>query len=915
MADDILFESIGKKAWDLGIEKPTLPSFITDNLKLDMFEWNKKAILNFLTYQEVRAFENDTSPTHLMFNMATGSGKTLLMAATILYYYQKGYRHFIFFVNQNNIVGKTENNFINSTHNKYLFTDNIVIDDKHVSIRKVDKFSNNPQSIEIKFTSIHKLYNDIHIERENQTTLNDLHKLNPGIVLLADEAHHLNTDTSSLSQTSLDVEEIKDSSSDIVKERKGWEHTVKNLILNKEGSTEPNKNILLEFTATVPKNAAVQKKYDDKIIAKFDLKDFMKAGFTKEINLLSSTFDKKERMLHALLFNWYRHKIAIRNDIPNFKGVMLFRSKTIDESSEDYNEFITLCENLTANDFGFLSDIESKITQSQSAYEQGKSRTRDVLQFIADNNISYSVIAKYISQHFKVDRNVVITNSKTNKTKKEKTDSNVEQLLNSLEDKNNHIRAIFTVDRLTEGWDVLNLFDIIRLYQTQQYGGSTKKANKVPEATTKEIQLIGRGVRYFPFNYPDKIKNARKFDEDLKHELRVLEELYYYTYDEDSKYISHLKDELKKAGLIAETKVVHSFKVKQSFKDNDFYKNTQIWHNKPIDNPNKKKTTLATLQTDGFDFTYHIKGASLNEQEVVLEEDKADIERLDLSSAKSKTITLKFSDIDKHIFFKAVNIKAHSSNSLLRFSELKEALNVSSVEDLLDSNYLGDFKLFIVLDNSLSYDDLSAKVKLNIVLAFLTKLFAALKADIIPKIGGDFIATSFSTFFDEPKEKSIDPNDLDTTTIPANDWYILDSFVGTDEEVHLVDFIKTVIGNLETNYNEVYLLRNEEVYKIYDFTTGKGFQPDFILFLKDDNLYYQIFIEPKGDQFKGVGGDFSKGKEAWKLKFLKDISNKYGATNLLKHETDEYSLIGLPFYNKKTESTFKSSIDKELNIK
>ena len=916
-----LFEEINskKEGWkELQADILEIPNYITDNLKFGdgIFEWNKDAIESLLYYEHDKTNLNER-PTHLMFNMATGSGKTLIMAATILYYYQKGYKHFIFFVNQNNIVDKTENNFINSTHNKYLFTENIVIDDKHVSIKKVDKFSDNPQSIEIKFTSIHKLYNDIHIERENQTTLDDLHKLTPGIVLLADEAHHLNTDTSSLSQTSLDVEEIKDSSSDIVKERKGWEHTVKNLILNKEGSTEPNKNILLEFTATVPKNAAVQKKYDDKIIAKFDLKDFMKAGFTKEINLLSSTFNKKERMLHALLFNWYRHKIAIKHNIPNFKGVMLFRSKTIVESREDFNEFITLCKNLTANDFDFLSDIESKITQSQSAYEQGKSRTRDVIQFIADNNISYSEIAKYISDHFKVDRNVVITNSKTNKTKKEKTDSNVEQLLNSLEDKNNHIRAIFTVDRLTEGWDVLNLFDIIRLYQTQQYGGSTKKANKVPEATTKEIQLIGRGVRYFPFNYPDKIKNARKFDEDLKHELRVLEELYYYTYDEDSKYISHLKDELKKAGLIAETKVVHSFKVKQSFKDNDFYKDTQIWHNKPIDNPNKKKTTLTALQTDGFDFTYHIKGVSLNEQEVVLEEDEADKERLDLSSAKAKTITIKFSDIityDKHIFLKAVNIKAHSSNSLLRFSELKEALNVSSVVDLLDSNYLGDFKLFIVLDNSLSYDDLSAKVKLNIVLAFLTKLFAALKADIIPKIGGDFIATSFSTFFDEPKEKSIDPNDLDTT-IPANDWYILDSFVGTSEEVDLIAFIKTVIGNLETNYNEVYLLRNEEVYKIYDFTTGQGFQPDFILFLKADNLYYQIFIEPKGDQFKGVGGDFSKGKEAWKLKFLEDISNKYGATNLLKHETDEYSLIGLPFYNKKTESTFKSSIDKKLNIK
>jgi len=907
----MLFEDVNskKEGWkQLNPEILEIPNYITDNLKFGdgIFEWNKDAIENLLYY------EHDLSnlrerPTHLMFNMATGSGKTLLMAAAILYYYQIGYKYFIFFVNQNNIVDKTENNFTNSWHNKYLFTENIVIDNKPVYIKKVDKFSDNPQSIEIKFISIHKLYNDIHIERENQTTLDDLHKLNPGIVLLADEAHHLNTDTSSLSQTSLDVEEIKDSTSDIIKERKGWEHTVKNLILNKEGSTEPNKNILLEFTATVPKNAAVQKKYEDKIIAKFDLKDFMKAGFTKEINLLSSTFDKKERMLHALLFNWYRHKIAIKHNIPNFKGVMLFRSKTIDESREDYNEFITLCENLTAKDFDFLNDIETKITQSKSAYEQGKSRTRDVIQFITDNNISYSEIAKYISNHFKEERNIVITNSKTNKTKKEKTDGNVEILLNSLEDKNNHIRAIFTVDRLTEGWDVLNLFDIIRLYKGQNSGGTTKKSGKTPEATTKEIQLIGRGVRYFPFNYPDKIKNARKFDEDLKHELRVLEELYYYTYDEDSKYISDLKNELKKAGLIAETKEVHSFNVKQSFKDKDFYKDTQIWHNKPIDNPNKKKTTLADLKTDGFDFTYHIKGVSLNEQEVVLDEDKADIERLDLSSDKSKTITIKFSDIEKHIFLKAVNIKAHSSNSLLRFSELKEALNVSSVNNLLDSNYLGDFELEIVLDNSLSYNDLSAKVKLDIVLTFLTKLFAALKADIIPKIGSDFIATNFSTFFDDPKEKSIDPANLDKTDVPANDWYILDSFVGTSEEGHLIDFIKTVIGNLETNYKEVYLLRNEEVYKIYDFKTGQGFQPDFILFLKDDKLYYQIFIEPKGD--RGLKPD------KWKEDFLKEISKKYGDTNLLKHETKEYSLIGLPFYNKKTESTFKSSIEKIIDIK
>ena len=72
-----------------------------------------------------------------------------------------------------------------------------------------------------------------------------------------------------------------------------------------------------------------------------------------------------------------------------------------------------------------------------------------------------------------------------------------------MEDSDNNIRAIFTVERLTEGWDVKNLFDIVRLYKGQNSGGSTRVT---PEATIKEKQLIGRGVRYFPFSYNDKNK-------------------------------------------------------------------------------------------------------------------------------------------------------------------------------------------------------------------------------------------------------------------------------------------------------------------------------------------------------------------------------------------------------------------------
>ena len=88
-----------------------IPSYITDNLKYPLYDWQRTALENFLINEKIRSklIKKDeiVSPNHLMFNMATGSGKTLVMAALILYYYKQGYRNFIFFVNQNAILGKT----------------------------------------------------------------------------------------------------------------------------------------------------------------------------------------------------------------------------------------------------------------------------------------------------------------------------------------------------------------------------------------------------------------------------------------------------------------------------------------------------------------------------------------------------------------------------------------------------------------------------------------------------------------------------------------------------------------------------------------------------------------------------------------------------------------------------------------
>jgi len=904
-----------KSAIEFGTPVPEIPAFISNNLKYEFFDWQKEAFEYFLLNENKKKTEN--KPTHLMFNMATGTGKTLLMASTILYYYQQGYRHFLFFVNQNNIVDKTENNFIENTHTKYLFKEKIVIDDKTIAIKKVDTFSDNPQGIEIKFTSIQKLYNDIHLQRENQTTLDDLHSKN--IVMLADEAHHLNksTENDEFSQEELIPEEITGRTSDTEIEKKGWEHMVRKLILYKNNKYSENKNVLLEFTATIPATEKIAKKYEDKIIYKFGLKEFLQAGYTKEINLISSSLGKKERVLQALLFQWYRHKIALRNDIANFKPVILFRSKTIEESKADYSEFLNWIDTISSRDFDFLKNIGDKIFEAKkpTLFEMGKSRTETLLEFIKNEKLHFGDVANWIKQSYQ-EKNTIITNSKTNKTKSEKTDEETEKLLNSLEDKNNHIRAIFTVDRLTEGWDVLNLFDIVRLYQGQNTGGSTKKT---PEATTKEKQLIGRGVRYCPFAFNDKIKNKRKFDDDLKHELRVLEELFYYTYDEESRYISHLKEELRKDGYIRDDKVIKTFALKKDFQDSKFYKETKIWYNKQIDNPNRKKKTLEDIKKDFF-VPYKIKGLEFTEQEIDFEKQE-DLQRLNLQEKGLQTITIKFKDIEKHIVQKAINIKAKQENSLFQFEKLKEELEIESIGEL-QTDKLADFDVKIIVSKNSNYDDIENSDKLGLVMKFLDNIFAELRDKIAPKIGSEFITGDFKKFFAEPKTKTIEADtdsEIIAKELETENWYVLDSFHGTSEEKELIGFIKETIGNLELKYKEIYLLRNEEVYKIFDFEQGRGFQPDFILFLKTKNkmkagiaeteIYYQIFIEPKGNEYIGDDNTFKTGKEGWKEKFLEEITEKYGFEKVIKAENRNYRLIGLPFFNKDHNTNFKKEYE------
>lgn len=894
-----------KNAIEFGTTKPEIPEYISSNLKYPFFDWQQEAF-QYLLLNEKRT-EGKNEPTHLMFNMATGTGKTLVMASCILHYYKKGYRKFMFFVNQKNIIYKTENNFIDSTHSKYLFADKIVIDNETINIKKVETFSKSNEGIEIKLTTIQQLYNDIHIQRENQVLLDDLIKKD--IVMLADEAHHLNTDTKKM-QGELDLHlELNDKASQAEIEKKGWEHTVIELLLNRNGRKEVNRNVLLEFTATIPEIQKVIDKYAPKTIYKFGLREFLSAGYTKEINLLSSTLGKRERILQALLFNWYRHKVALKNNLSNWKPVILFRSKYAskdlpENSFDDYAFFQSTVKTLKESDFDFLKDIENKFIQGENSYEQGKSRVLDLIRFIDNEGINKSEIVSFIKDNF-AERNCIITNSINNKTNKEKVDEDIDKLLNNLEDKDNHIRAIFTVNRLTEGWDVLNLFDIVRLYPGRDEGKDSKGNRKAGSSTISEIQLIGRGVRYYPFPYQDKIKNKRKFDENLGNEMRVLEELYYHS-DSDHRYIDELKRELKKKGLIDDGRIEKRFNIKSDFAEGPFFKSVKIWKNEQIENPERRQKSVDYLN-ENLELKFDLESLGIKEQEIDFSKEDSDKERLTISDVNKKTINTTIKEFEKHIFDKAVNIKSKSQSSLLRFDSLQQEFDLQSVEDFR-TKFIGDLKIKLVTVKS-SFEEITNKEKLVVLLKALDIVFAELKQHINPHKGSEFVAHSLSDFFGEEVRKNVKVDDQSKSLeeeLKYEDWYVVDQFYGTSEEKGLIEFVKDTIVNLQNKYEEVYLLRNEEQFKIFDFNTGAGFQPDFILFLKDKkNLHYQVFVEPKGDSLLQ--------KDEWKNAFLKEITEKYAGKNLLKIEGKNYCLVGLPLFNEKSKSEFEEEYDKLIS--
>src|SRR5699024_7982012 len=116
------------------------PEYITNNM-VHTFRYYQDAALRFFHYSQVSEAFRFRNVNHVLFNMATGSRKTQLMAGLILYLYQEhDYQNFLFLVNTNGVLSKTIDNLTNEGSEKYLYTPNIEIDGDRIEIRQVETF-------------------------------------------------------------------------------------------------------------------------------------------------------------------------------------------------------------------------------------------------------------------------------------------------------------------------------------------------------------------------------------------------------------------------------------------------------------------------------------------------------------------------------------------------------------------------------------------------------------------------------------------------------------------------------------------------------------------------------------------------------------------------------------------------------
>lgn len=847
MSNEILHKQIVEKFNSIFSDPlPEVPDYVVDNLGHKLRPYQERALSQFIFTQEID--QADLYSNHLLFHMATGSGKTLVLASNILYLYkEQNKQNFIFFVNSDAIIKKTKDNLTNTNSLKYLFRkEGIVIDGNQIDIQIVDVFPSlpDPHTIYLKLTTIQKLHLDLTEPRENSLTFEGLEELE--IVLLADEAHHINA------WTRRDKRKINTKE----QEERTWENTVNRLLkLNPA-------NRLLEYTATIDLTKDVLfEKYRDKIVYQYDLRQFMRDGYSKNVMLLRADEEDKNKMLNSVLLSQYRKYVARDHGI-DLKPIIFFKSNLIKNSQNAQEKFINLIKGLEAE------ELKEVIENGYAIYKHQQ-----------------SIWSSMFAYYKKIDLNQVVQDLKWDFAEGNLLNANDRDflseenalILNSLEEANNPIRVIFAVARLNEGWDVLNLFDIVRI---------SEGATKTKATTDSEAQLIGRGARYYPFEYKDEDSYTRRFDFGGENsELRVIESLHYHTIN-DNAYIKNLEKSLKSANIqVKEDKYHHlEAKIKPSFKKNPIFKEGNIYINKLIETTAEDYNTLEKYNVSTiFDIPF----------EMAIEQK--------YGSKITHKVATQTHEVSWKVEEKYIQ-KAIQRRPFFHYSNLKNYMpSISSMKTFIESkDFLGDLTLYVSLPSETEIKDLDPITKLEMVEKFFESMEKKIRLNYMKNRGTPvFEGVKFSKLINDYQIELNKVNqgisDIDELVQPRNmrdhDWFIYDKAIVNSLENSFINFINDYIKQLKEKYKEVYLIRNERKVKIVEIDGTRGFMPDFLLYLQDESCTYQIFLEPKGDHLRV--------QDKWKEDFLTSLGERNDVEVLTENE--EVRLLGIKFYSETPE--------------
>lgn len=902
-----------------------IPDYITDNLHptKQLREYQERALKHFIwLYDHDRA-----RAKHLLFNMATGTGKTLVMASVVLFLYDKGYRNFLFLVHQIQIRDQAVKNLTDYKFDKYLFNPKgIKINGRSVDIKNVDSVADaGRNSINFMFFSTSLLYNRLKEDRENGLTAEDF--ADNDMVIIADEAHRLNVDTRSKNKK--DIEELEN-----------WETAVMSAVKARE------ENMLLEFTATVDlANEAIHSKYEDKLVHRYDFLEFNKDGYSKDVKFLfnqevHTENQKRLLIINAVALSEYRRLLAEREMGVFISPIVLIKSVRIAQSEEDRKFFDSVIGSLRPDDLSRLKELGSK----------NKNREHEILSDMfkwlgSKNNGLVSqgdwdglkAFTAEIRASFAHD-NTLIYNSQ----KKEKA-----ELLPLLDSPRNTIRAIFSVNALNEGWDVLSLYDIVHF--------DISEAKKV---SLQDIQLIGRGARYCPYELPkmykrDKDDNMlklfagrnlefdkykRKFDNDPFDKGRVLETFVYH-FVKTGTFLENLQRDLLGEGIISQGVEKKTITMKQKFIGSETYKKGFV-----LVNHTEKRTKT---KSDEIDTTFNrvIKAGSYNLRAMGL----TDFEQNQIIAGQ-KVAVIRITDE----FFQLPIIRkalVSAEGNFFRFNNLCEHIvGINTVDELIEK-YLPLYEIKYTYEEGKSISQLSPTEKLQLLVGvILPEVRKAIDINM-PRITGSkkFRPVSLSVVFGQEKniylmsfpvedpvtgEKVFMSSDERAKAqsdhvnpelqydIQSANWYAYDENYGTSEEKRFVKYIASQIDDLKAKYEgaEIYLIRNELDYWLFSPQDGRRFSPDYMLIVNDvanGEMYYQCLIEPKGGHLLE--------QDAWKEEALISLADdsevvfdaedgdthnyKEYLAEVSKHGYKEIKSLGLKFYNSDTRGEEDFALD------